>query len=177
MFEGIESLRDRADGGEAEACIRLGDLLLERAPYTSPRWESDGTLKGLLSNLGAFEIRATDAFEYSGAMYRATGDAERVRKNYFGCECSVMSSRIDVEARKEELARQTPARNDYLRAAAHYFRQAAAMGDPAAMYRLGWRYRLGQGVEHDREEGLRWWRRAAKHGDELAEHMLLYGEP
>ncbi|GEM_PF-3779206 len=44
-------------------------------------------------------------------------------------------------------------------------KQAAAMGHPRALCKLGDRYARGDVVEEDHTEAIRWWRRAAEAGD------------
>ena len=177
MFEGLENIRQLADAGDPQACIQVGDALMERSPYNSPPWEKDSTLANLLTDVGYANLRATDAFEYANYATRLTGDVERVMKGYESWEGSVRSSQVAVELRKEELGRDTPGRADYLKAAFHYFHKAADMGDPAAMCRLGWRYRLGQGTNADHGQAVCWWRRAAESGDTSAQGLLRYGDP
>jgi uncharacterized protein len=47
-------------------------------------------------------------------------------------------------------------------------RVKADSGDPDAENDLGVRYRMGEGVEKDKEEAVRWYRKAAKHGSAAA---------
>src|SRR5262245_60871844 len=44
----------------------------------------------------------------------------------------------------------------------------ADAGDPVAENALGILYRMGQGVPQDKQEAVRWYRRAAKHGSAVA---------
>ena len=54
-----------------------------------------------------------------------------------------------------------------------FFREAALLGDPEAMYYLAMCYRWGEGgVYADPEQALEWFRKAAEAGDEEAKKML-----
>lgn len=56
--------------------------------------------------------------------------------------------------------------------AVEWYRGAAERGHPDAQYNLGFMYLLGEGVEANANEGLRWLRCAAAQGDEGAIRLL-----
>lgn len=56
--------------------------------------------------------------------------------------------------------------------AAEWYRRAAERGHPDAQYNLGFMYLLGEGVEANPNEGLRWLKRSADQGDECAIRLL-----
>lgn len=160
MFDGLEDLRCRADGGDAAACIALGDRLLARAPYEAPPWEADARWRDLRQCERHADLRATDAFDYGvydGLIY---------------FEAVLTHARLLRALREEDLGRATPERGIYLEAAARYHERAARAGDPAGMWRLGWRHWLGQGVPADTDTALLWWRRAADLGAGEAKRLL-----
>jgi ankyrin repeat protein len=68
-------------------------------------------------------------------------------------------------------ARDTAVRRDFVQAAALY-RIAAERGHADAQYALGSLYRLGRGVDMDRDEALRWLRRAAENDQHEAQYAL-----
>ena len=43
-------------------------------------------------------------------------------------------------------------------------RRRAEQGDAEAQFSLGFRYGEGEGVPEDRQEALKWWRKAAEQG-------------
>ena len=45
--------------------------------------------------------------------------------------------------------------------AAHYFRQAAELGDADGQFNLGLSYAQGEGVAQNYDEAAKWWKRAA----------------
>jgi len=59
-----------------------------------------------------------------------------------------------------------------LKEAFRYFQLAAEQGFTEAEYRLGMCFGQGDGVEHDIDEAIRWYTRAAAKGDEWAIEML-----
>jgi uncharacterized protein len=56
--------------------------------------------------------------------------------------------------------------------AVEWYRRAAERGHPDAQYNLGFMYLLGDGVQADPEEGLKWLRRSADQGDESSFRLL-----
>lgn len=56
--------------------------------------------------------------------------------------------------------------------AAEWYRRAAERGHPDAQYNLGFMCLLGEGVEANPNEGLRWLKRSADQGDECAIRLL-----
>lgn len=56
--------------------------------------------------------------------------------------------------------------------ATEWYRRAAERGHPDAQYNLGFMCLLGEGVEADPNEGLRWLKRSADQGDECAIRLL-----
>ena len=60
---------------------------------------------------------------------------------------------------------------DAVRAAEWYLR-AGERGHPDAQYNVGFMYLLGEGVQADPGEGLRWLRRSAEQGDEQSMRLL-----
>ena len=56
--------------------------------------------------------------------------------------------------------------------AAEWYRRAAERGHLGAEYNLGFMYLLGEGVQANPSEGLRWLRRSAEQGDEHAMRLL-----
>ena len=56
--------------------------------------------------------------------------------------------------------------------AAEWYRRAAERGHPDAQYNLGFMFLLGEGVQTDPDEGLRWLRRSAEQGDEQSIRLL-----
>jgi TPR repeat protein len=56
--------------------------------------------------------------------------------------------------------------------AAEWYRRAAERGHLDAQYNLGFMYLLGEGVQADPNEGLRWLRRSAEQEDEHAMGLL-----
>lgn len=56
--------------------------------------------------------------------------------------------------------------------AAEWYRRAAERGRPDAQYNLGFMYLLGEGVQADLTEGLRWLKLSADQGDECAIRLL-----
>ncbi len=56
--------------------------------------------------------------------------------------------------------------------AAQAYRARAERGDATAQYRLGNRYRKGEGVPRDYAEALRWFRKAADQGDANAQYGI-----
>jgi TPR repeat protein len=68
--------------------------------------------------------------------------------------------------------------------AVQWYRRAAERGHADAQYNLGFMYLLGEGVQNDPEEGLRWLRLAAAQGDGSAMRLMadlyhngFYGVP
>ena len=59
-----------------------------------------------------------------------------------------------------------------LRESFRLFREAATLGDPEAMWNLGWRYELGQGVRKDHSRAIAAWNRAAQYGHEDAKKKV-----
>ena len=62
-------------------------------------------------------------------------------------------------------------RQDFSRAA-RWYRRGARRGDAESQYDLGFMYLLGEGVDHDPIEGIRWLERAAAQGFERAIRLL-----
>jgi TPR repeat protein len=56
--------------------------------------------------------------------------------------------------------------------AVEWYRRAAERGHPDAQYNLGFMYLLGEGVQVDPEEGVKWLRRSADQGDECSIRLL-----
>ena len=56
--------------------------------------------------------------------------------------------------------------------AAEWYQRAAERGHPDAQYNLGFMCLLGEGVEANPDEGLRWLKRSADQGDECAIRLL-----
>jgi TPR repeat protein len=56
--------------------------------------------------------------------------------------------------------------------AVEWYRRAAERGHPDAQYNLGFMYLLGEGIQSDPEEGLRWLRCSADQGNEHAFGLL-----
>jgi len=56
--------------------------------------------------------------------------------------------------------------------AIEWYRRAAERGHPDAQYNLGFMYLLGEGVQIDPQEGLKWLRRSADQEDECAIRLL-----
>jgi TPR repeat protein len=52
--------------------------------------------------------------------------------------------------------------------AVKWFRKAAIMGSPAAMAKLGYMYRRGQGVKKNYFKAMKWFRKAAASGNVMA---------
>jgi hypothetical protein len=52
------------------------------------------------------------------------------------------------------------------------YRQSAAQEHPYGEFTLGLLYEHGRGVSKDVEEAIRWYRRAAEHGEEAAHEKL-----
>ena len=59
-----------------------------------------------------------------------------------------------------------------MREAVRLFREAASQGDVEALWNLGWRYELGQGVNKNRERAITLWSRAAKCGHKASREKL-----
>jgi len=163
-FHDLDRLRERAGQGDSAACIRLADELLARAPYHGPRWESDSKWQAIWSSEMLSNLHATESYERF--MYEAWRTNERC----------VLTGRLNRERREEELGRDTPGRDEMLAEAAHALERAAYAGDPEAMWRLGYRHWLGQGVPADWKAAEYWWQRAAEHGHgwsrKLVYHLL-----
>jgi TPR repeat protein len=56
--------------------------------------------------------------------------------------------------------------------AIQWYRRAAERGHSDAQYNLGFMYVLGEGIQSDREEGLRWLRLAAAQGEGAAMRLM-----
>jgi TPR repeat protein len=56
--------------------------------------------------------------------------------------------------------------------AVEWYRHAAERGHADAQYNLGFMYLLGEGVQADPDEGLRWLRTSAEQGDEQSVRLL-----
>jgi len=56
--------------------------------------------------------------------------------------------------------------------AVQWYHRAAERGHSDAQYNLGFMYVLGEGVQSDHEEGLRWLRLAAAHGEGAAMRLM-----
>ena len=56
--------------------------------------------------------------------------------------------------------------------AANWYKRAAERGHVDAQYNLGFMYLLGEGIQADPGEGLRWLRRSAEQGDEQSMRLL-----
>jgi TPR repeat protein len=160
MSVDLEELRSRAESGDPGACIALGDLLLARAPYDAPSWDHDGECRRFEQNRYAADFNANWAFD-AGAF-----------EGFVTWEQSLMRARLALDRRHEDLGRHTPGRHEQLCRATGWFARAAAAGDASAMYRLGWRYWLGQGVAADEAQAVAWWTRARERGDAAAEDIL-----
>jgi hypothetical protein len=57
--------------------------------------------------------------------------------------------------------------------AADWYRRAAERGHVDAQYNLGFMHLLGEGVQTDPDQGLRWLRRSAEQGDEQSLRLLV----
>ena len=55
---------------------------------------------------------------------------------------------------------------------AEQWRKAAEQGDAKAQYYLGHCYNMGEGVAQDKAEAVKWYRKAAEQGLEVAELVL-----
>jgi TPR repeat protein len=153
-------IRRKADAGDAEACNRLGEILLKEAPGELDGRVSESflgdTLESLKRQRDGLNARANDAFDYEAfdALERweselaAVDLAIRVRE--FGVE------RI-VEQRHEHRLKS-------LREAFAYFERAALLGDPEGMWNCGWRFFLGEGVELSERNAILYWSGAAAKG-------------
>lgn len=69
------------------------------------------------------------------------------------------------------LAKLYARKKDYAQAI-HWYEAAAAKEYPPALYRLGWVYEVGRGVEPDREKAYAYYERAAKAGHLFAQKEL-----
>jgi TPR repeat protein len=160
MRADLDELRRRAEVGDADACVALGDLLLARAPYYAPLWDHDPECCSLEQSRRAADFNANWAFD------------ARCFEGFVAWEQALTRAQLALDRRHEDLGRHTSGRHEQLRRAAEWFARAAAAGDGPAMYRLGWRYWLGQGVAVDEVQAIAWWRRAYERGDVAAEDIL-----
>jgi TPR repeat protein len=161
MYQGLEGLRERAEAGDAQACVELGEALLQRAPYESIPWESDSWMEDLKWGRRFSDLKAADC--------PGGGD------EYWDRQVRTFLERMAEH--KEELGRGTARRDEFLRAALRYFEKAAAVNDPEALWRLGWRHWLGQGTRIDKDRAFDWWKKAAGLGhlpsmEKLADHNI-----
>lgn len=60
-----------------------------------------------------------------------------------------------------------------MREAVRLFREAASQGDVEALWNLGWRYELGQGVNKNHERAIFLWSNAAKCGHKASREKLM----
>jgi TPR repeat protein len=74
-----------------------------------------------------------------------------------------------------QMGRECRDEGDY-DAALKYYTKAAELGYTDAHHRLGWMYRLGQGVEKDEEKSIHNWEKAAIGGHPDARYNLGYIE-
>lgn len=81
------------------------------------------------------------------------------------CLCSSLTM-ADINSANAALAR-----GDY-QAASEEFRRLANAGDAAAQAHLGYMYYMGEGVEKNFEESVRWYRKAAVQGNRDAQYNL-----
>ncbi|WP_111748661.1 tetratricopeptide repeat protein [Salinisphaera orenii] len=63
-------------------------------------------------------------------------------------------------------------RQQYYSKSASYYYKRAQHGDTSAQYRLGERFKSGDGVPRDREKALKWLRKAARQGNAHAQYSL-----
>jgi TPR repeat protein len=58
--------------------------------------------------------------------------------------------------------------------AVYWYKKAATQGNADAQYKLGYAYRMGEGVIQDKEKAVYWWKKAAAQGYTLASISLCY---
>ena len=152
--------RRKADAGDAEACNRLGEILLREAPE-----ELDGrvaeafsgdTLASLRMLREGLAARASDAFDYE-----AFDALERWESELAAVDLAIRVREIGVEQIIEERHEH---RLKSLREAFIYFQRAALLGDLEGMWNCGWRFLLGEGVELNERNALLYWSGAAAKG-------------
>jgi len=186
LFSGVEELRRRADAGDREACNRLGMHLLEHAPDVPPPQHGRVMTAAEAEAARWAEINHRSAVledAYIGMMYRSQDeDPALLQQEYEELAASLNRRVADAAASRHSIAQsveRVAARQEYLEQAAHYFQQAANLGDPEGMWNLGWRYFLGQGVAQDERQALFWWRSAAalNHAAALARLVEMNATP
>lgn len=140
------------------------------------RWETSGASETVIDNgvgkipaTGTFTVRPTTSTVYVLSA-SAAGDSVRATVSV-----DVKPKTVTPASRAQGIYNDAKAkrREGHPAEAAALFRQAADLGDTAAMIDLGECYRSGDGVTQDESTALSWFRRAAEAGNTSA--MVLTG--
>ena len=138
----LEDLVKRAESGELEAQIELGNMYLSGRSIVPKDYLKAAKWLRMAAEQAAAE----------------KGDAEqRVAKARFNLGCLYADGQGVVQ--------------DYAEAA-KWFRMAAEQGIAEAQYNLGVMYANGEGVPRDYQEAAKWFRMAADHGLAEAQEAL-----
>ena len=157
--------RQQAEKGDAEACNRLGAMLLKNAfklylPYLSP-----STDRMYLENeFQRANQAANDIFDH----YRYGEDNPSILEH---AEAEVSQWQLLLRAHDEGpevLEERRALRARSFKEAFAFFERAAALGDPEGMWNCGWRCYKGEGVAKDTAKAIEYWGTAAAHGHQPA---------
>jgi TPR repeat protein len=160
----VEALwRPYVDGNDVDAQFHLADFYLDYGFDEGPQKEME--MKELLNR--AADQGHADATHRLRQQYPegAERDALLLRSGELGS----LEAQRDLGALYATGDWTGP--RDSVRAV-EWYRRAAERGHPDAQYNLGFMYLLGEGVQADPNEGVRWLRRSADLGDECAIRLL-----
>ena len=162
-WEAVEALwRPYADRADIDAQFHLANFYLD---YYDEGPQKEKEMKELL-------LRAADG-GHADAVYRLRQQyPEGTERDALLLKAGQMGS---LEAQRDLGALfatgDWTGPRDVVRAA-EWYRRAAERGHADAEYNLGFMYLLGEGVQTDPDEGLRWLRRSADQGGETAIRLL-----
>lgn len=163
----VTALRQRADSGDPEAQVALGNLFaagrgVAADPAQAVRWYRQAAEKGIAAahfNLG---------LAYDAGRGVAVDERQAFRHYLMAAEQGLAAAQFNVGnmyANGRGVAQDAFEANIW-------FRQAAEKGVVEAQYNLGLAYEAGRGVRKDESQGARWLQLAADRGFAQAQFRL-----
>ena len=183
--EAVKWFRKAAEQGDIVAQYNLGLCCyegdgMERTYAEAAKWWRKAAEQGYANaqtRLGVLIYDKLD-MDYSEAVHwlRKAAEQNDAEAQFYLGECYYYGTGVEQDVEEAMKWYQKAAEQDYYKAKSRIeffdLLHSAEQGDPGAQFSLGYRYYYGTAVKEDREEAIKWYRKAAEQGNKSAQNML-----